>query len=383
MRVLISTSSMWGVGTDFITTVGYHLEEYGHDVDVVQFSGFPSHDRFDAREVSVMRTLDKVLDRPITSNGRWAFNWVLYRRWRRVVRQTLREGDYDTVLSDRICATPSALAARDVGVPAVMVTTGPATVRYDASLTGTDKTPDFQAFSPSKKLQYPFIWDVHRWNRAAFQSADAVVAVSEYDAAITRDTFGVEPTVVYLPVPLDEFEVDDWEPRTVTMVNPRTENKGLDTFLGVARKLPDVEFQVAGSLYDDAVEDEIDRLDNVEWHGWVDDMAAVYRTTKLLLIPSKYEEGGPRVVAEAFVNGIPVLGSPLGGTPDYVGDGGEIVEDYQSVDAWTAAVERFLSDDELYAEASASARERAALFDLDDRIGDVEAVLRSTVPDDG
>lgn len=375
MRILITTPSMQGVGVDFISTISNRLDAYGHDVDVVQFSRHARSEELDVEEYFVNRTLDKVFGRMVTTNGRWMFNWILYHRWRSVVSDVLTEEEYDVVLSDRICSTPGTLAARDHDTPAVILTTGPAATRYDSTITDLDKTPRFWSFTPSKKVQYPFIWDVHRWNEAAFRSAAEVVAVSEYDAAITRETFGVDPTIVYLPVPLEEYVVDEHDPTTVTMVNPRTENKGLDTFLGVAKRLPDVPFQVAGKLYDPSVEREIDRLENVDFLGWCDDMRTVYQNTKLLLIPSKYEEGGPRIVAEAFANGIPVLGSELGGTPDYVGNGGEIVSEFDSVDAWTEAVRRFLNDEEYYRDRAAVARERSELFDLERRARDFEEVL--------
>lgn len=376
MRILVTTPSMQGVGVDFISTVTHHLDVGGHDIDVLQFSRFARSDELDVTEVPVARTLDQMLDRTVTSSGRWLFNWVLYHRWRDVVGRRLAEAEYDVVVSDRICSAPGTLAASDYDTPTVILTTGPAATRYDSTVTDLDKTPDFWEFSPSKKAQYPFILKVHSWNRLAFRSASAVVAVSEYDAAVTRETFGVDPSVVYLPVPLEEYVADDRKPTKVTIVNPRTEKKGLDTFISVAEQLPEVPFQVAGQLYDQDMEAELDRLSNVEFLGWCDDMRSVYQNTKVLMIPSKYEEGGPRIVAEAFANGIPVVGSDLGGTPDYIGDGGEIVSEVTDIEAWVGAVTRLLTDEEYYRRKSQIAYDRRELFDLDSRVADFEEILK-------
>jgi glycosyltransferase involved in cell wall biosynthesis len=380
MRILVTTPTMNGVGVDFITTIGHQLKEYGHDIDVLQFSGTSQSDQFNTTEVFVTRTLDTRLGWAVTTQGRWMFNWILYRRWRRAVRCRLADTEYDIVISDRICSAPGTLAAKDCGTPAVIITTGPAATRYDSTVTSKDKTPNFWDFTPSKKVQYPFIRSIHNWNHAAFTSAAAVIAVSEFDATITRETFNVDPAIVYLPVPLQEYVANNRTPTKVTMLNPRTENKGLDTFLEIAKRLPDVSFQIAGTLYDTAMESEIDQLPNVGFLGWCDDMRDVYSDTKLLLIPSKYEEGGPRIVAEAFANGIPVVGSDLGGTPEYVGKGGEIISAHDSVEAWTAAVERFIRDEEYYREKSRIAKQLSGQFDMEKRARDVEAILeRATV----
>jgi len=375
MRILITTPTMNGFGVDFISTVAHRLDEYGHKIDVIQFSGTNKSKKFDVEEILVSRTLDERLPWNITTNGRWVFNWFLYRRWRRAVRRQLSEEEYDVVISDRICTTPGTLAAQDRDIPAVVITTGPAATRYDPTVTSKDKTPVFCEFTLSKKIQYPFIYSVHRWNRKAFHSAGAVVAVSEFDASITRQTFGIEPTTVYLPVPLEEYIAEERNPTKVTMLNPRTENKGLDIFLEVAERLPDVPFQIAGTLYDESIESEIEQLPNVEHLGWCNDMRQVYCDTKLLLIPSKYEEGGPRIVAEAFANGIPVVGSELGGTPEYIGNAGEVIGSHDSIERWIAAVERFLKDEEYYHEKSKIAKERSECFDVEKRARDFEAVL--------
>lgn len=379
MRILVTAPSMQGIGVDFISTVTHRLDDYGHDIDVLQFSRFARSDELNVTEVPVIRTLDQMFDRTITTTGRWMFNWIFYRRWRSAVGRRLSEIDYDVVVSDRICTAPGALAAYDHDTPAVILTTGPAATRYDPSVTDMDKTPDFWTFSPSKKIQYPFISNIHQWNQKAFRSAAEVVAVSEYDAAITRETFGIEPNIIYLPVPLEKYVAEDRSPTKVTMVNPRTENKGLDIFLNIARQFPDVPFQVAGRLYDESAKPKLDQIPNVEFLGWCDEMSAVYQDTKLLLIPSKYEEGGPRIVAEAFANGIPVIGSDLGGTPDYIGDGGEIISDISNIDAWTESVTRFLEDDKYYREKSQIARDRSKLFEFEERVRDFEAVLQNVL----
>jgi glycosyltransferase involved in cell wall biosynthesis len=201
--------------------------------------------------------------------------------------------------------------------------------------------------------------------------------MSEFDANVVKNTFGRQPKVNYIPVKLDDFVVDEWEPSKLTLVNPRDKHKGLDLFLELARLLPTEEFQVAGTLYDASKADEMAEIENVKYLGWCDDMRSVYANTKLLIIPSKYQEGGGRVVVEAFANGIPVIGSDIGGVPDYIGEGGDIVENYTDSREWTTTVEKYLSDKSYYESKSRKAKQRSQLFDHTERIDAFERILNS------
>lgn len=370
---------MNGVGVDYTSTVASTLHDWGHEVEVLQFAGTSSLEYLPVTTVRVSRTLDMNFGWTLTANGRWTFNWLLYHHWQWRVRRYLDNHDVDIVVSDRICSTPGTLAAADRNVPAVILTTGPAAVRYVSSDDSLDKTPEFRRFPRSKQLQYPFIRRVHRLNESGFAAADEIVALSEFDASITEHTFGRSPTIVRLPVRLEEFVPDDWHPEALTMLNPRHKKKGLDIVLALADRHEDIPFQVAGSLYDGADETALRERENVTYLGWVDEMRDVYRNTKLLLIPSRYQEGGPRIIAEAFANGIPVVGSDLGGIPDYVGNAGALVGEYEDVSAWEAAVRPLLDDGDRYEKVSRRARERSQLFDLNDRVREFESVLERVV----
>jgi glycosyltransferase involved in cell wall biosynthesis len=302
---------------------------------------------------------------------------VFYHRWRRAVRTELQNTDYDVVISAFLCTTPAALGAIDEGVPSVIVTTGPATLKYDPLSLKHDKTPVFLELPREKQLQYPFIKRLHAWNRDAFTNASKVVSMSEFDADVVKQTFGRQPEINYIPVRLEDFVSNEWKPSKLTLVNPRDKNKGLDLFLEVAKSFPDEEFQIAGTLYDESKTDDIAAIDNVEYLGWCDDMRSVYENTKLLLVPSTYQEGGGRVVVEAFANGIPAIGSDIGGVPDYIGEGGDIVENYTDPEEWSTTIEKYLSDESYYESKSRKAKQRSQLFDHTERINAFERILYS------
>jgi glycosyltransferase involved in cell wall biosynthesis len=62
----------------------------------------------------------------------------------------------------------------------------------------------------------------------------------------------------------------------------------------------------------------------------------------MVAVPSQWMETGPLTVLEAFAAGVPVLGSDLGGIAEKVTDGvdGLLVQPFDSVTAWSAALRR-------------------------------------------
>jgi glycosyltransferase involved in cell wall biosynthesis len=385
MKILFITPYFGGSGVDYSSTLAAELIEKGHKVTGLCFAEYPETEILDTKRRWTLRSVDRYIWKNvsksypwITSSGRWVFNWVLYHRWKRAVASELRNHEYDVVVASQVCTTPSVIAADEQGVPSVILTTGPAAVRYDSSNEKADKTPRFSEYPLGKKIQYPFIWAVHQWNSKAFEVAAEVITMSEFDEEVTKETFGRESTLLYIPVPLERFTNNTESGSNITLVNPRDPNKGLDTFLKIAQRFPDESFLIAGSLYDDSLETSIEKMDNVTYLGWCDDMSEVYASTKLLLMPSTYQEGGGRVVIEAFANGIPAVGSDLGGIPDYIGDGGDAVENYTDPDAWARTISQYLSDEEYYRQKSDNARERSQLFEQAQIVEKFEKILIAT-----
>jgi glycosyltransferase involved in cell wall biosynthesis len=64
------------------------------------------------------------------------------------------------------------------------------------------------------------------------------------------------------------------------------------------------------------------KLSNVRISPNTSDMKSVYSRTKILLVPSVWWDSGPRVIVEAMLNGIPVIGSNSGGIAENIGQGG-------------------------------------------------------------
>jgi glycosyltransferase involved in cell wall biosynthesis len=123
-----------------------------------------------------------------------------------------------------------------------------------------------------------------------------------------------------------------------------TPEKGLAAILGAVP--PGLELVVAGAG------DERERLEScarpgTTFVGQVDHGRALHllRDARALVVPSRWYEGQPRVIVEAFAAGVPVVASNIGGLPELVEKGvnGYLVDDD---DGWAEALRR-LEDEEL------------------------------------
>ena len=94
-------------------------------------------------------------------------------------------------------------------------------------------------------------------------------------------------------------------------------------FNAVAERFPELELHIAGTgamendLRDQALMSPFRR--RIHFHGWVPDMAAFYSSMDLVVFPSDHESYG-NVLAEALINGLPVLASDLPAFAEIHGD---------------------------------------------------------------
>lgn len=204
--------------------------------------------------------------------------------------------------------------------------------------------------------------------RAVVDLGCTLVASSRFLAGKAYAATGQRAHVVHPPMHLF-FDTRGDPHGHVTLINAHPV-KGLDTFLELARRLPEVRFllQESWRLKDDALAAlhvRLAQLPNVTFRQRVSDMRQVYRDTRVLLVPSVWEEGFGMVAVEAQSCGIPVIASARGGLPEAVGDGGVLIHDYRNVDAWVAALQSLLADPAHYAACAARALAHARRAEFD------------------
>jgi glycosyltransferase involved in cell wall biosynthesis len=168
----------------------------------------------------------------------------------------------------------------------------------------------------------------------------------------------------------------------VTMVNP-CGVKGVAILLGLADAFPRVPFLAVASWGTTPGDRrELARRPNVEVMEAVDDVEAVFARTRLLLMPSLWEETFGYTVVEAMLRGIPVLASELAGLRESTQRAASLlpvrpIERYdtrtdparpipvvppQDLRPWTAELGRLLGDDDARARLGARCRAAATSF---------------------
>jgi glycosyltransferase involved in cell wall biosynthesis len=189
-----------------------------------------------------------------------------------------------------------------------------------------------------------------------------VVCSSGFLARRTQAAIGRPAHLIY-PSPQLYFDTTGDPQGCVTMINP-VPVKGIETFLEIARQLPAERFLLVESwkLNESAIEavhQRLASLANVTFQRRVSDMRAIYSRTRLLIVPSVWEEGFGMVAVEAQSCGIPVIASARGGLPESIGDGGVLIEDYRDPAAWVRAIGGVLDDPEVYRRLAERAQRHA------------------------
>ncbi len=208
----------------------------------------------------------------------------------------------------------------------------------------------------------------------AAAAARARLVISEFVARYLDEHAGLDARLVRLPVfgagPFPALGRPDGE--FVTMVNPCVA-KGIDVFLGLARRFPDVRFAAVPTWgADGAVFDALAAAENVTILEPKDDIEEILRRTRVLVAPSLWPETLGYVVIEAMLRGVPVLASDIGGLgeamrgvdfllpvePAERGPNG-YTSPPQDLEPWVRALDELLSDATRYERLAADSRAAA------------------------
>lgn len=220
---------------------------------------------------------------------------------------------------------------------------------------------------------------------ASDSSPDHVIAVSDEFRARAKGVYRKTPvTTIYQPIDFDFYTLEEHTPERVTIINP-VDVKGGFLFREIAEKSPDENFlakmgwsqtrdadnsfktnpydiysRTLGERIRPPLEPDFSANENIEFirDG---DIRDIYRRTKILLVPSQWQESFGRVVIEAMHNGIPVIASDIGGLPEACGGAGLLIDDYDQAEAWVQSLEK-LHDPETYHELATQGEERAARY---------------------
>ncbi len=223
-------------------------------------------------------------------------------------------------------------------------------------------------------------------NGGFFEPIDAVLTPSEFLAERYRTAIGVDSVPLPTPLDLDDVLATERDPIFVTMVNPSVE-KGLFFFVRLAeeigKRFPEIALLAiesrgtAGMVVQAGLLGGFDlrRHPGMMIAGAVPKPRDIFTNTRVLLVPSVWEEPSGRVVAEALVNGVPPLVGDRGGLAESCNGAGfvlplpaELTEGTRrpvpasAVEPWVEVIARLAFDEPFYQDAVAATHAAARIY---------------------
>ena len=221
-------------------------------------------------------------------------------------------------------------------------------------------------------------YEAHPANAAAvnrmFARADKVLVLHQkiYDNSVKWAGSEANVEILYNPVELDIFgepaEQSSDRPLTVLMMGEIGERKGafdlVEAIPQVLEEVPDTFFRFAGNGETEALQDRANALGistHVDVMGWTagEDKLRAFQSADVYCLPS-YAENLPVSVLEAMAARLPVVGTPVAGTPEEIieGETGYMVEPGDRA-ALANRLIRLLKDTSLRERMGAAGRRRA------------------------
>lgn len=174
------------------------------------------------------------------------------------------------------------------------------------------------------------------YKSGAFVDVDAIFTPSRFLTESYARKIGVTSTPLTVPLEMSDVVAASHERVFITAVNP-DQPKGVYFLARLAEELslsrPDIPWLVVESrgggseLVTAGLQGGFDlrRHENLMLSPGVAKPRDIYAVTRVLLVPSVWEEPSGRVAAEALVNGIVPIVSDRGGLPETVGEGGIVL----------------------------------------------------------
>jgi len=204
-----------------------------------------------------------------------------------------------------------------------------------------------------------------------FKDVSIVISDTHATAKLYKERLGLDCKVVGKFISTEELKSTvPRKPDFFTFINPSFE-KGVSVFMPLAKLLakeaPEIKFLVVQSrgVWANALnvlKFKPEDFPNVTVIGHQHNMKPIYASTRTLILPSLWHESGARVIAEAQINGIPILASNTGGSAELIGKGGmtfDLAEDVrekkgevlikeEDLRPWVDEIKRHFNDQAYY-----------------------------------
>jgi len=143
--------------------------------------------------------------------------------------------------------------------------------------------------------------------------------------------------------------------------------KGVELILRAAKKLPAVEFLIAGTGPDENRLKQEYNLSNVKWLGQLEtnELQKKISAAKAVLVPSRWYENCPLAILESFALGVPVIASRMGGMPELIRhEYNGLLFESDNVDNFRKQIEIINNDDNFRDNLAVGAKESSYDYNL-------------------
>lgn len=228
-----------------------------------------------------------------------------------------------------------------------------------------------------------------RWEKQVFASAQYTLAVTEHDRSHFAAHFDCPVTVIDNGVDcrhLAEVSANS-AGRTITFLgnfdyfpNIDAVQWGVEAILPLVRaQLPDVTFKIYGHN-SQAVRAQVGDQPGVEWGGFIDDLADLYRQSTLFFSPIRHGGGSKLKILEAMAAGMPIVAT----SQSFSGlalNGCQVAEIHNDAPALAAAIINILQHPEYAGQLGLQARDWVTRHhDWDAIVDKLEACYRVAHP---
>jgi len=295
--------------------------------------------------------------------------------WMKYIDTVVKECNPDLILTHLNFSPPTVSVAKKYGIPVVLFIRSWEPICFINFIRGIRCNGKCNnCIAMQNKIRYIFPQKWLKWNQDAILNADLLVANSQFTRNVIQERFVLQNpcSVVYPGIDTSRYWLGKNSREYITILNP-VKAKGSDIFLEITKQVPEKKFLAVGNCDRELMKHA---PDNVCFLPWTSDMRDVYSKTRILLVPSIWEEPFGRVAIEAGINAIPVIASNRGGLPEAVGDGGLVINEVNDVSAWINAIRR-LDNEDLYWRFSRNAFLHAKKFDVESSLENFVAQVKS------
>lgn len=209
------------------------------------------------------------------------------------------------------------------------------------------------------------------------QNADGTIFNSDFHLKKLNSKFNLkrhEFELCYPLIRLEKYRYTNSNRQFVTIVNP-VRAKGGNIIKPLAIAFPNQYF-IGLKQWCDPERDSVDfENHNIILLGYKNEIKYVYAHTKVLLVPSQFDDPSPRVVVEAMASGIPVIASDVGGISEVMRGGGILLPP-QNIESWKQALSKLLNDKLYYRKISESCNRAIGKYSFQNEVDKAENFIK-------